>query len=162
MKLDHQQMNDYIYQLMEQKKVKKKIKQLNKLSDEEIDSRFEKGHTEAFQKINCLDCANCCKTKGPSFTKRDINRIAAHLKITPPEFSDKYLTINNDGNYALDATPCLFLKEDNYCSIYEIRPKACASYPHTDTRNIRNLFPYLEEHTSTCPAIEDIFLNIKI
>ena len=155
-------MNDYIYERMDQKKISKKIKQLNKVSDKEIDDRFEKSHIETFKKINCLDCANCCKTKGPSFTKKDINRIATHLKISPPEFSDKYLLINDDGNYILKSTPCLFLKEDNYCSIYVIRPKACASYPHTDTRNVRNLFPYLKEHASTCPAIEDIFINIKI
>ena len=155
-------MNDYIYERMDQKKIRKKIKQLNKVSDEEIDNRFEKSHIDTFKKINCLYCANCCKTKGPNFTKKDINRIANHLKISPSEFSDKYLSINYDGNYILESTPCLFLKEDNYCSIYEIRPKACASYPHTNTRNVRNLFPYLEEHASTCPAIEDILINIKI
>ena len=136
--------------------VSKKLKKLSRLDDNELDDRFEVSHNEAFEKINCLTCANCCKTKGPAFTKKDINRIAKYMSITPPEFSDTYLEMNEDDNYVLKTTPCLFLQEDNKCEIYEIRPQACASYPHTNTRKIKNLFPYFEAHVSTCPIIEEI------
>lgn len=141
--------------------IKKKLRRLKELSDHELDDRFEKEHDKAFRKIDCLTCANCCKTKGPAFNKKDINRIAKHLKISPPEFSDTYLEMNEDDNYVLKATPCLFLQNDNKCSIYEIRPSACASYPHTNTRNISQLFPYFESHISTCPIIEEIIQEVK-
>lgn len=137
----------------------KKIKRLSRLSDNELDDKFEAEHEKAFQKIDCLDCANCCKTKGPAFGKKDINRIARHMGITPPEFSDTYLEMNEDDNYVLKTTPCLFLQENNKCSIYEIRPQACASYPHTNTRKVKNLFPYFEAHITTCPIIEEIINN---
>ncbi len=32
-------------------------------------------------------------------------------------------------------SPCPFLGDDNYCSVYEARPKACREYPHTDRKN---------------------------
>ena len=141
--------------------IKNKLKKLSRLDDNDLDGRFEKSHNKAFEKIDCLTCANCCKTKGPSFNKKDINRIAKYMNITPPEFSDTYLEMNEDDNYVLKSTPCLFLLKDNKCEIYEIRPQACASYPHTNTRKVKNLFPYFEAHSNTCPIIEDIIQNTK-
>lgn len=138
----------------------KKMRRLSRVPDNDLDDRFELEHNKAFENIDCLTCANCCKTKGPAFGKKDINRIAKHMEITPPEFSDTYLEMNEDDNYVLKTTPCLFLQEDNKCSIYEIRPQACASYPHTNTRKVKNLFPYFEAHASTCPIIEEIFDKI--
>ena len=38
-------------------------------------------HEEAFEKINCLTCANCCKTYSPRFKTPDIKRIAKYLKM---------------------------------------------------------------------------------
>jgi Fe-S-cluster containining protein len=138
----------------------KKIKRLNLLPNHTLDDKFEIEHHKAFKKIDCFSCANCCKTKGPAFTKKDINRIARHMEITPPEFSDTYLEMNQDDAYVLKTTPCLFLQENNKCSIYEIRPKACASYPHTNTRNVKNLLPYFKAHLTTCPIIEEIIQEI--
>ena len=139
---------------------KQKLNKLANKSNDEIDEVISQAHNNAFHKINCLDCANCCKTKGPMFNKKDINRISRHIGITPPEFSDKYLEFNENDDYVLKSTPCVFLGKDNYCSIYEVRPKACASYPHTDSRKTRHLFDYMMAHKTTCPAIEDILENI--
>lgn len=134
----------------------KKIKSLRSINDHELDEKFEKAHNTAIANINCLTCANCCKTKSPTFTKKDINRIAKHLKISPTTFTNNYLTLNENNHYTLQQTPCIFLKENNTCAIYEIRPKACASYPHTNTRKIKNHLPYLAEHITTCPIIQHI------
>ena len=115
-----------------------KLNKLGNKSNDEIDEVINEAHDNAFKKINCLDCANCCKTKGPMFNKKDINRIARHIGITPPEFSDKYLEFNENDDYVLKTTPCAFLGKDNYCSIYE----------------------YMLAHKSTCPAIENILDSI--
>lgn len=144
---------------MDNKTAKRKLQSLSNYSDEEIDLRINSAHDKAFAKINCLECANCCKTKGPALNKKDVNRIAKHLKLEPQAFVDEYLEYNVDDNLVLKVLPCPFLGKDNYCDIYEIRPLACASYPHTDTRKTKNLFPYLLEHMETCPAIEVIIEN---
>lgn len=145
---------------MENPKFVHKLQVLGQKSDDEIDEVINTANDVAFQKINCLECANCCKTKGPMFTKKDIKRIARHLKLEPQDFSDQYLTFNENDDYVLKSTPCSFLGKDNYCSIYEIRPQACASYPHMDTRKTRNLFDYMTTHAETCPAITDVLENI--
>ena len=141
---------------MDIKTAERKLKNLAQHSDEEVDLRVNAAHDKAFKHINCLECANCCKTKGPAFNKKDVNRIARHLQLEPQTFVDEYLEYNVDDNLVLKTLPCPFLGKDNYCGIYEIRPLACASYPHTDTRKTKNLFPYLLEHLETCPAIEYI------
>ena len=38
-------------------------------------------HEEAFSKIDCLQCGNCCKGYSPRFKTPDIKRIAKHLKM---------------------------------------------------------------------------------
>ena len=38
-------------------------------------------HEEAFEKINCLNCANCCKNYSPRFKTPDIKRISKVLRM---------------------------------------------------------------------------------
>ena len=40
-----------------------------------LDELFKEKHDEVFRKIDCLSCSNCCRTVGPHFTNRDIERI---------------------------------------------------------------------------------------
>ena len=89
-------------------------------------------HDEAFEKIDCLQCANCCKNYSPRFKGPDIKRISKHLKMKEGEFIETYLVMDNEGDYVLRSTPCAFLGADNYCSIYEHRPSDCHRFPYTD------------------------------
>jgi len=61
-------------------------------------------HEKAFEKINCLECANCCKGLGPRLIISNIERISAHLKIKSAEFADTLLRIDKDGDFVLK--PC--------------------------------------------------------
>src|SRR5436190_20190000 len=74
-------------------------------------------HEEAFQNINCLDCAACCKNYSPRFKGPDIKRISRHLNIKEGEFKEKYLVVDEDGDYVVKSKPCPFLGADNFCSI---------------------------------------------
>jgi uncharacterized protein len=89
-------------------------------------------HEEAFSKINCLDCAACCKNYSPRFKTPDIKRISKHLQLKESGFIEKYLRLDEDGDYVIKSTPCLFLGSDNYCSIYEVRPSDCERFPYTN------------------------------
>jgi hypothetical protein len=89
-------------------------------------------HEEAFSKIDCLQCANCCKNYSPRFKIPDIKRISRHLKLRESEFIEKYLVVDEDGDFVVNSSPCPFLGSDNYCSIYEIRPSDCVRFPYTD------------------------------
>ena len=89
-------------------------------------------HDEAFKKINCLDCAACCKNYSPRFKTPDIKRISKHLRLKESDFIEKYLRLDEDGDYVVKSKPCSFLGSDNYCSIYEVRPSDCERFPYTD------------------------------
>src|SRR6185295_3295095 len=89
-------------------------------------------HEEAFEKIDCLNCAACCKNYSPRFKTPDIKRISKHLKMRESEFIDTYLKLDNDDDYVVKSTPCPFLGADNFCSIYEVRPSDCVRFPYMD------------------------------
>jgi Fe-S-cluster containining protein len=110
-------------------------------------------HQEAFSKISCLECANCCKTTGPLFTSGDIGRISKHLKLSDRQFSEKYLKRDEDDDLVLKTLPCPFLAENNECTIYDHRPRACREYPHTDAFNQNKIFQLTLKNAEICPAV---------
>ncbi len=89
-------------------------------------------HEEAFEKMDCLACANCCKNYSPRFKTPDIKRIARHLRMKESVFIETYLKVDEEGDFVTRSAPCPFLGEDNYCSIYEQRPSDCQRFPYTD------------------------------
>lgn len=89
-------------------------------------------HEEAFSKIDCLQCANCCKNYSPRFKTPDIKRISRHLKMRESDFIETYLKVDEEGDFVVRSTPCPFLGPDNFCSIYEQRPSDCHRFPYTD------------------------------
>src|ERR1700749_1682408 len=66
-------------------------------------------HEAAFEKINCLECANCCKNYSPRFKTPDIKRIAKYLKMKEGDFIETYLRLDEEGDYVVKSTPCPFL-----------------------------------------------------
>ena len=101
---------------------------------------------------DCTNCANCCKTMTPTFRKADVSRISAHLGMTPKEFHDKYLTWEEDTKTWVNAKlPCQFLV-DNKCSIYEVRPKDCAEFPHHNKRPFDLYNDTFKGNLERCPA----------
>jgi hypothetical protein len=72
------------------------FKKLKKKPPKNLDYLMQELHKAEFEKTNCLTCANCCKTTGPLFTDKDIERIAKHLKMKPQQFIETYLRIDED------------------------------------------------------------------
>jgi len=127
----------------------------------DLDEKFHALHGETFEKIDCLKCANCCKTTSPIFRDVDIERIAKHLGVRPSQLTEKYLHIDEDNDWVLNSSPCVFLGEDNYCSIYEHRPKACREYPHTDRKNMSQIMELTYKNTLVCPAVASMVEQLK-
>ena len=110
-------------------------------------------HEEAFAKIDCLQCANCCKNYSPRFKTPDIKRIARHLSIKESELIDKYLRLDEDGDYVTQRAPCPFLGADNRCTIYEHRPSDCMRFPYTDEDVIMKRQQLTLKNSSFCPIV---------
>ncbi|HKK87634.1 MAG TPA: YkgJ family cysteine cluster protein [Saprospiraceae bacterium] len=140
----------------EKKQIKQKLRKLARKNARDLDKDFHRLHAEVFEEIDCLDCANCCKTTSPIFRDADIRRIARHLKIKPAELIDVHLGLDAEGDYVLKRSPCVFLGEDNKCSIYEHRPKACREYPHTERKQMHQILDLTAKNTLVCPAVAQI------
>lgn len=139
------------------KKLKEKLK---KTKPRNLDEQFHQLHEEAFEQVNCLDCANCCKTTSPIFIQTDIDRLAKTFRMKSSQFIDEYLHRDADGDYVLNTAPCPFLGTDNKCLVYEDRPKACREYPHTDRKNMLGILDLSLRNTLVCPAVFKIFYEI--
>lgn len=114
-------------------------------------------HDEAFEKIDCLDCAACCKNYSPRFKGPDIKRISKHVGMRETEFIDKYLVMDNDGDYVANSKPCPFLGADNFCSIYDKRPSDCERFPYTDEDVFFKRPAITLKNVTFCPAVFHVF-----
>ena len=137
------------------------LKKLKGKKFRNLDTIFHDAHEEAFEQIDCLTCANCCKTTSPIFYQKDIERVAKRLRMKPFDFIEKYLKIDEDNDYVLKQAPCPFLGSDNYCSVYEDRPTACREYPHTNRKNMYQVLDLTYKNTLVCPAVLKIVDNLK-
>jgi|SRR3954471_12557100 Fe-S-cluster containining protein len=117
-------------------------------------------HEEAFSKIDCLSCANCCKNYSPRFKTPDIKRISRHLRLRESEFIERYLRLDEDGDYVVKSTPCPFLGSDNFCSIYEHRPSDCARYPYTNEDVLLKRKQLTLTNSTVCPAVYHVLERI--
>lgn len=99
------------------------LSRLKKKPPKNLDYLVQETHEEVFEETDCLKCANCCKTTGPLFTERDIERISKHFRMKVADFEAKYLRVDEDGDKVLQTLPCSFLDSENYCLIYEVRPR---------------------------------------
>ncbi len=140
---------------------KKFFSKLKSRPPRDLDHQFHELHDEVFTEVDCLDCANCCKTTSPIFRDVDIDRLAKHLGIRPAALVEKYLHLDHEGDYVLNVAPCPFLGTDNYCSVYPARPKACREYPHTDRKNMLQILPLTLKNTLVCPAVGRVVRQLK-
>jgi len=140
---------------------KKFFAKLRKKPPKQLDYFMQELHEAEFQKTDCLSCANCCKTTGPLFTDKDVTRISKYFRMKEQAFIDAYLRIDEDNDYVLQSVPCIFLGADNYCSIYDVRPKACREFPHTDRKKFQQISNLTLKNVAICPAAYNIVEEMK-
>ncbi|WP_024479401.1 YkgJ family cysteine cluster protein [Cellulophaga baltica] len=159
-------MKEFIAQLPKlakdkQNENKKFFAKLKKKTPKNLDYLMQEMHENEFERTDCLECANCCKTTGPLFTNADVERISKHFRQKPQQFIDQYLRIDDENDYVLQQVPCTFLGTDNYCSIYDVRPKACREFPHTDRKKFQKISNLTIKNVAICPAAYNIVEEMK-
>ena len=140
---------------------KKYFDKLKKKTPKNLDYVMQDLHDAEFKKTNCLKCANCCKTTGPLFTDADIERVSKYLRQKPQQFIEQYLRIDEDRDYVLQSVPCTFLDSENACMIYDVRPKACREFPHTDRKKFQQITDLTLKNVAICPAAFNIVEEMK-
>lgn len=159
-------MNDQLKQLEEKAKVnhkahKKFFAKLKKKPPKKLDALMQELHDDEFTRTDCLECANCCKTTGPLFTDRDIERLSKLFKMKQQQFIETYLRLDEENDYVLQSVPCPFLGADNYCSVYDHRPKACREFPHTNRKKFHQISNLTLKNVAICPAAYNIVEEMR-
>ncbi|MFZ4581179.1 MAG: YkgJ family cysteine cluster protein [Paludibacter sp.] len=133
----------------------------NKKKIEASDLKIHAIHQRISDKTNCLECGNCCRSLGPRITDKDVEKLAKALRMKAVDFIATYLKIDEDGDMVFKTMPCPFLGADNYCAVYENRPKACREYPHTDRKKFYQIYNLSVQNASTCPIVYAVLEEIK-
>jgi Fe-S-cluster containining protein len=118
-------------------------------------------HEEAMQKVDCLQCAACCKNYSPRFKTPDVKRISKQLRMRESEFIETYLKVDEDGDFVVKSSPCPFLGSDNFCSIYEVRPSDCARFPYTDEDVLVKRQALTLKNASFCPIVFHVLSRLS-
>jgi uncharacterized protein len=134
---------------------------LKKKDPRKVDDAFHQIHEEVFEEVDCLSCANCCKTTSPIFYQTDIERVSKALRMKPGDFITTYLRIDEDKDFVLKSSPCPFLDGDNHCRVYSDRPKACREYPHTNRKKMVQIMELTVKNTQVCPAVFEMVERLK-
>ena len=135
------------------KKHKKFVRKLNQHKSKQLDQFANGIHDKVFTKVDCLQCANCCSSIPPIVNKTDVSRIAKHLGLSAKAFEETYLKVDEDGDTVINQSPCPFLEANNACTIYEVRPKACREYPHTNNYEFSQNMHLHAQNSQYCPAV---------
>ena len=132
----------------------KYLKKLERVKPKILDNLTEELNAEVWQEVDCLTCANCCEKMTPTFTSKDIRRIANHLNMRPKDFKTRWLKYDKkDSDWTNVNQPCQFLNlTTNMCSIYEVRPADCAGFPHLTKRKFTDYVHVHQQNITYCPA----------
>lgn len=135
---------------------------LDQVDEASLIRRLPNLHEEAFGKINCLDCANCCKNHSPTFKTTDVKRISRFLGLKESDFIETYLKLDADNDLVVKNSPCPFLNRDNTCRIYEVRPSDCARFPYTDEDVFVKRRQLTLANSTVCPAVFHILEKLVV
>ena len=138
------------------------FKQLKKKPPKNLDEIVQSLHEEAFENFDCLTCANCCGSISPMITDKDVERLTKPLRLKPSQVIEQYMHLDEEHDYVFNHAPCPFLMADNYCSVYEYRPKACREYPHTNRKRFYQVLDLTLKNTFICPAVYEIVEKLKM
>jgi len=138
------------------------FKRLKKRMPGNLDEIVQDLHEQAFASFDCLTCANCCSSISPMISDKDVDRLSKPLRLRPSQIIELYMHLDEDHDYVFNHAPCPFLMADNYCSVYEYRPKACREYPHTDRRRFGQLLNITLKNCEICPIVFMVVEGLKV
>jgi Fe-S-cluster containining protein len=147
--------------LRNKRRIRNFLSRLEKNVPKGLQQHAVEADKSAWVRTDCLDCANCCKTMSPTYTREDIRRISAHLGMTANAFREKWLYKDKTGDWMNVKQPCQFLDlKTNMCNIYAVRPRDCAGFPHHNKKMGADYMHMYKQNIEYCPAtyrlVEDI------
>ncbi|MGA2212616.1 MAG: YkgJ family cysteine cluster protein [Bryobacteraceae bacterium] len=132
------------------------------------DRRLRRFGEEIEAKIDCTQCANCCRVTEVGISQRDVEKLAKFIGVSEREFAVQFTARDAAGAKVLkrvskdNQTACVFL-DGNLCSVYEARPQNCANFPHVvrGTGSIASRMWQFLDRASYCPIVYNWMEKVK-
>ena len=128
---------------------------------EATDAIVKETTDHVWQQIDCTKCANCCRTLEVVVDNNDVDRLARRLGVTPAQFARRYVAVADDRTKHLATSPCVFLGDDNRCTVYEDRPQACRDFPYLHDKHFVSRSLMMIANTSVCPIVFNVWQSLK-
>lgn len=130
---------------------------------DKIDKIVHELYEKVLEHIDCTKCANCCKKLETCFQIFEIDTLTKHLNIDRDKFikeSTKPDQFGDKNKLYLNSKPCQFLT-DNNCTIYELRPEECNSYPYLHKDGFTSRLIGVIENYKICPIVYNVYELLK-
>lgn len=128
------------------------------------DRRLRKFGEEIEARIDCTQCANCCRVTDVGITDRDVEKLAKFIGVTKDEFLRNSTARDEFNDLILKRTEagCVFLK-DNLCTVYQARPQNCANFPHLvrGSGSIASRMWQFVDRAEFCPIVYNWMERVK-
>jgi len=131
------------------------------ISHEELDAIVHRLDAYVASKIDCRQCANCCRELAATLGREDIARLARAEGITSEQFDRKYLEKTDEPDrFLIRQKPCPFL-EGKLCRHYHGRPESCVEFPflHKEDFTTRSMMALW--NLSYCPIVYNVYELLK-
>jgi Fe-S-cluster containining protein len=110
------------------------------------------------RQFDCQQCANCCREMSVDVSRAEIEAVALSLNMSADDVQHRYTEVDpgNSSQRVLrsEKGACVFL-DQNLCTIYDARPKACREFPHVHVgaHTLGARFESICLHSSVCPIL---------
>ena len=131
---------------------------------EKIDSIVHELYEKVLEHIDCTECGNCCIELETSFLIEEIDRLTKSLNLDKDKFIKESTKPDQFGNKKvlfLNSMPCQFLK-DKKCTIYELRPEECNSYPYLHKDDFISRLLGVIDNYEVCPIVYNVYELLKL
>lgn len=130
--------------------------------DKKVDRIVHRLNEEIEKQIDCTKCGNCCKTLRPCVTNKEIETLIAIDKVSREYFNEHFTEQDDfeDIKY-LKNTPCKYLSNKK-CSIYDLRPLDCKSYPHIRKKQFNSRTLSMMGNYGICPIVFNVIESLKM
>ena len=132
--------------------IKRQMKYLGKFNIKNFDHIVADFNDEVFAEIDCLKCGNCCRTIGPKMNEPEIKRACKSMGLDQKTFVARKLVRDEELGWMVAVMPCPFLRDDNLCDIFDVRPRDCDDFPYMKDRGIQRNLGRLAFNSEFCPA----------
>ena len=137
------------------------------IDENKLDKIVHNLNKEVSEKIDCTECANCCKIFTIYLSEDDISIFAKGLNTSSEELIKNYCKNFKDNydeddlkKYEFSQVPCPFL-ENNKCTNYEHRPKECQQYPYLQKDKFISRLLGVIDNYSVCPIVFNVYEQLK-